>query len=208
MTRDKILRHLYAVHGKAKGPKGVAIGIRDLHNAMKNQGVRQADVVSNLDYLVQKGWVKQEVERRAFTTKRGNVQYAESKKYKISDIGIDKLEGGSIYHREESLSRINITNVQGVTVVGTGNIVNTEMLDLSRTLSELEKDVLSSQSLSNEEKLNTVADLETMQAQVSKPNPNRSVLRNIWSGIERVLQAAEFADLVIKVSSMIALLKG
>ncbi len=203
LIRDRILRYLYSVHRNAKGPSGVAIGIRDLYDAMKGQGAKQADVVSNLDYLLQKGWVKKEVERHTFTTKRGTMQHGESKKYKISDIGIDKLEGGSVYRREEAFSRINITNIHGVTVIGTGNIVNTELTELSRNLSALEKAVLSSQSLSEEEKLNTIADLETIQAQVSKPKPTGSVIRTIWTSIERVLQAAEFTELVVKLSALV-----
>lgn len=95
--RDKILRHLYEVHRRARGPRGVGIGIRDLQTALRAQGVKQADLVANLDYLVQKGWVRETVEQRTFRTKGGTTQVSERRTYKISDIGIDKLEGASFY---------------------------------------------------------------------------------------------------------------
>lgn len=155
-TRDKILRYLYDVHRHARGPRGTAIGIRDLQRAMKVLGIKQIDVNSNLDYLIQKGWIKEVVEQRAFLTRRGTMQQALKKQYKISDIGIDKLEAASIYHREEVFARINVTNVHGVTVIGKGNIVNTESTDLVRTLSELEKSIEKSISLSDEEKVNVL----------------------------------------------------
>lgn len=201
--RDRILRHLYSVHGRARGPKGVAVGIRDLQRNMKEHGIKQADTNSNLDYLLQKGWAKKVVERRTFTTKGGTTQDRETTRYKISDIGIDRLEGASMYRREESFSRINVTNIHGVTVIGTGNVVNAELTDLSRTLSELEKAVTESGSLSDEEKLNVVADLGTIQSQLSKPKPHGNIIRNIWSGIKKVLTAAEFAEFVTKISVFI-----
>ena len=202
--RDKILRYLYGVHGRARGPKGVAVGIRDLQRALREHGIKQAEAISSLDYLLQKGWVKEVIETRTFTTKGGTTEHRETKRYKISDIGIDRLEGASVYRREESFSRINVTNIHGVTVIGTGNVVNAEFTDLSRTLSELEEAVAESRSISDEEKLNLVADLTTIQSQLSKTKPDRSIVRAIWSGSEKILTAAGFAELVARVSVLIA----
>lgn len=59
-------------------------------------------------------------------------QQSEVRTYKISDVGIDKLEGASSYRLQEHLSRVNITNIRGVTIIGDGNVVNTNLADLSR----------------------------------------------------------------------------
>lgn len=45
----------------ARAPMGVGTKIRELQSAMKKLGISQADVNSNLDYLVQKGWVREVV---------------------------------------------------------------------------------------------------------------------------------------------------
>lgn len=201
--RDKILRHLYEVHRRARGPKGVASGIRDLHSVLKNEGIKQADLIANLDYLVQKGWAREIVEQRTFRTKGGTTQVSERRAYKISDIGIDKLEGASVYRREESFSRINVTNVRGVTVIGTGNIVNTQLTDLSTAVTALEREVAESPNLSNEQKLDALADLATIQSQLSKPKPNGNLIRTVWGGTEKIVTVAGLIEAAVKVSELI-----
>lgn len=206
--RDAILRYLYEVHQNARGPKSVAIGIRDLQSAMKAIGISQKEVNSNLDYLVQKGWVAKIEERKTFKTKGGTVQESISTTYKISDVGIDSLEGASAYQREEHFSHINITNIKGVTVVGSGNIVNTELTDLSNTLSEIEAALSGSDKLSEEEKLNAIADIGTIQTQLSKPEPKKSIIKEAWEGVEVAVTAAGFTDLLQKGAALIGPLLG
>ena len=112
LTRDAILRHLYAVHQKARSPRSAAVLVSELTKALKTEGFKQQDVASNLDYLVQKGWVRQVVEERKFTTPRGTTQSAERVTYKISDTGIDRLEAASIYQRGSVAPHVNITNIR------------------------------------------------------------------------------------------------
>jgi len=203
--RDAILRHLYDVHKKAKGPTSAAIGIRDLQSALKaSHGYKQQEVGSNLDYLVQKGWVTEVVRERSFKTAGGTMQSAEQHKYKISHIGIDKLQQASLYQRTPMSGSINVTNVHGVTVIGDGNVVNTNFTDLSRVLNQLKSEVQSSTKIGDEQKLSVVADLDTLQAQLQKPEPNRSVVKTLWSGIDAAVTAAGFAELVQKGADLIA----
>src|SRR5687767_7423958 len=109
VVRDAILRHLHEIHQRAKGPKKVAIGIMDLRRAMKDtHGFKQHLVASNLDYLVQKGWVTEVVTSRSFKTERGTFQNAEQTKYKISAVGLDKLQRASAFQRKETTAGINI----------------------------------------------------------------------------------------------------
>lgn len=207
-VRDAILRHLYDVHRNARGPKGVAIGIRDLHQVMRTQNIGPKEVNSNLDYLLQKGWVAKIEERRTFTTPRGTTQESVSMKYKISDVGIDRLEGASTYQMHEHFSHINITNIKGVTVLGSGNIVNTELTDLSILLSEIEESLSQSDKLSEESKLNAIADIGTIQSQLSKPQPKKNIIKEAWAGIKTAVTMAGFVDLMRKAESLIAHLIG
>jgi len=59
-----------------------------------------------LDYLVQKGWVRQVIQHRTFTTPKGTTRSSEQKKYKISDIGIDKLEGASVFESRPDIKKL------------------------------------------------------------------------------------------------------
>ena len=61
----------------------------------------------------------------------------EQVKYKISDVGINHLESGTMFKKPQSTSHVNITNIQGVTVVGDGNIVNTSFAEVSEVLADM-----------------------------------------------------------------------
>lgn len=203
-VRDAILRYLYKLHQNARGPRGVATKIRDLHVAMKKQEISSKEVNSNLDYLIQKGWVKEVVTERAFTTPQGTVRKSEVHSYKISDIGIDKLEGASIYSRVDRFQGINITNIKGVTIVGSGNAVNMEYSDLYEILDNLQDLTNKAQNLSDEDKLNVTADIESLKNQLSKSKPNRDVIARLWSGIEKVVTGAGIIEVVCKIANLIA----
>ena len=190
--RDVLLRYLYNIHENARGPAGVATKIRELWKAMKSQGIKQKEVNSNLDYLIQKGWIVIIEEKKTFTTQQGTKRESPSKTYKISGIGIDRLEKASTYQREEHYSNINITNINGVTVVGTNNIVNTQCTDLADVLSKIEKEIQTSTSLSETDKLNTIADIGTIQMQLSKPKPDKAIIQKAWSILKNIVGTTSF----------------
>lgn len=205
IIRDAILRYLYGVHSKARSPKSTGQGIRDLTTGMKKAGFnyKQQEISSNLDYLIQKEWVREVVENRSFTTPRGTTQNAEKRSYKISDLGIDRLEAASAYKDTPSGARINITNVNGVTIIGDGNVVNASFTDLSRTLDELKDAVLGLSSLSNEQKLVTVSDIDTIQAQLQKPDPDKAIVQKVWAGVEKVVTAGGLVELANKAVALL-----
>jgi hypothetical protein len=191
--RDAIIRYLYDRHSKARGPKAVAVKISDIQKEMKKSGYKQGETNSNLDYLIQKEWVREVVSQRTFTTPKGTTQQAESRTYKISDIGIDKLEEASVYSRPVPHPNINIVNVKGVTIIGDGNVVNTELTDLSRALKELEEGIIESPDFKDEEKLDIAADIGSLQSQISSPRPKKGLIQRIWQGIEKSVTLARFA---------------
>jgi hypothetical protein len=202
--RDAILRHLLAIHQQAKSPSKAAIGIRDLRAALKaTHGYKQQEVGSNLDYLVQKGWATEVKIARSFQTPRGTTQNSEQVKYKISNIGLDKLQRASLYQKTPLTTGVNITNVHGVTVVGDGNVVNTNFTDLSRVLNELKTEVQSNSTINDEQKLAVVADIDTIQSQLQSPRPNKSVIGMLWAGIENVVTAAGLVDVATKTGALI-----
>jgi len=201
--RDRILRHLYSLHEQARGPKAILTGIRDLQKAMKPQGISGTEVTSHLDYLEQKEWVKEVATSRPYKTPGGMVVESAAKKYKISAVGIDLLEGASAYQRPERARTINITNIQGVALVGDGNVVNTQFTDVARELDELEAAVSSSDELTDAVKLNVLADISTIQSQIQKPDPDKGTIARAWSAIEKGANIGQLAEIAARIGPVI-----
>jgi hypothetical protein len=209
VQRDRILRFLYERHTTARGPAKIVIGIRDLQAELKKRyGMTQQEVSSNLDYLVQVGWVREVAKERSFTTPGGMEVGKEQIKYKISDVGINHLEAGTMFKKPDAASHVNITNIKGVTVVGDGNVVNTEFTELSRALDELDRELGRSRGLSDEQKLDAAADLSTIRAQIAKQNPSREIVRAVWHSLESVSTLSGVADAFTKVKHLLAPLLG
>ncbi|MCH7848254.1 MAG: hypothetical protein IIB53_07820 [Planctomycetes bacterium] len=184
-VRDDILRTLYDFHRKSRSPKSAARGIRELQGKLRELGHKAQIVSHNLDYLIQKGWVVEVTIDRTFRTTAGTVQNSEQTKYKISDVGMDLLETASTFKRSSLPSTVNITNIQGVTVIGEGNVVNTNFTDVSRVLDELKRSFTTSDQLDDSSRLEAVADVESLQSQLQKPRPNLPVVRTLWKALEK-----------------------
>lgn len=202
-TREAILRYLYDVHRKARGPRSTGKKFRELHKGLQAVGsYKQQEVASNLDYLVQKGWVRENVTKRSFTTPAGTTQDSEQRSYKISDVGIDKLETASVYDRPTG-THVNVTNIRGVTVVGDGNIVNSEFTELPQVLNDLRQLIVDAPDLQDDDKLSAVANIDSLQSQLQLPKQDSSVVTALWTGIESVATAGGFADMVERVAHLL-----
>jgi hypothetical protein len=208
VIRDAILRHLYTSHENAKSPRTAGIKITALNKAMRTLGYKQQQVAHNMDYLIQKGWAREEVETRMFTTARGTTQPSEKRTYKISDVGIDLLEAASMYERPSIAAGINITTIDGVTVVGDGNVVNTTFTDLSTVLTHIRAEVLASSAITDADKLVALADLDALRSQLQKPDPNSAVVATLWRNVERIAAAGGLAELATKAAGLLAPLLG
>jgi hypothetical protein len=201
--RDRILRFLYERHKAARGIQKIPIGIRDLQHEMKIRfSMKQNEVSSNLDYLIQVGWVREAKRERTFKTSGGMELSQEQVKYKISDVGVDHLEAGSMFKRPDSAANINITNIKGVTIIGDGNVVNAEFTDLSRALDELDRAIAVS-GLTDEQKLDAAGDISTIRAQIAKKNPLRRVVSGAWQSLENIATIAGVVDAAEKVAELI-----
>ena len=65
--RDDILRFLYEVHRNARSPRSAGKGIRELQQELKKRhGYKQQQVATNLDYLVQQNWAREDVSSRMY----------------------------------------------------------------------------------------------------------------------------------------------
>jgi hypothetical protein len=200
-ARDTVLRHLYQVHEHPRGMR-VDVGFRDLASAMKGKGLNQAATASALDYLEQAGWVARRAEPREFRTARGTVQSSDRVTFKISRVGIDRLERASVYRRPDVAS-VNITNVAGVTVNGDHNVVNTRGVDAVHALQELARAIECS-GLANERKLDLIADIGTLETQLAKPHPDRTIVTATWTAVARVADVASLSQVVAAAATSLA----
>lgn len=207
--RDRIVRVLYERHSKARGPGKIPIGIRDLQRELKTRfGMTQQDVSANLDYLVQVGWVREAVKERSFKTPGGMELSQEQVRYKISDVGINHLEAGTMFKKPAAVSQVNITNVKGVTVVGDGNVVNTQFTSLASALDVLDRGIGESRRLTDDQKVDAAGDLGTIRSQIAKPNPNRGVVKAAWQSLEAIATLAGVTDAVLRAKELLGPLLG
>lgn len=206
--REIILTELYQAHKNARGLTSSRLSISELRERLKKFKLRYKDIVSNLDYLIQSDWVRVEKETYEFKTPRGFTRKQEKKYFKISDVGINYFQGVSKFQRvERSFAGINITTIDGVTILGDGNIVvNTRFVDLYKQLSILSGIVARSGQLSDEEKLNLVGEIETIKAQLMKTNPNKSIIRKAWEKLEPLATVAGIASFFQQVATLIGAL--
>lgn len=205
--RRKILRWFYERNANATsqyGKKGSAAKISDVKSGLKSEhGLTQQQVVSNLNYLIDKGWINKSEVQKTVHTKGGTVPSTVTW-YEISSAGIDKIEGESEFRSGGKYAGINI-NATGANVIalGDGNVVNADFVDLHRSLSELKSAVINS-TLDETQKLNAVVDIETIKDQLIKPKPDKTLIQHVWARIQEIATIGGFAAAVAKVWPFIA----
>lgn len=204
--REIILRFFYNVHKKARSLKSSRLRISAIKKNLKQRGLTEQEIVRNLDYLIQTGWIlKEERESYRLQTKRGMVP-VRTGYFKISDKGINHFEGISKFQKLHPPTGINIMNIQGVTIVGDGNIVNAQYSNLYRSLSLLSEEIQKSDEFSDEEKLNYIAEINTIKSQLSKTTPDKSIITRAWGKLKSLATIASIANLLEKIHVLIKML--
>src|SRR3989442_3172785 len=159
--------------------------ISEIKKALKAQEFTQQEVVRNLDYLVQTGWIVREEER--YPVMGGSRHVRVSQPYfKIAHKAIDDKVGPSKFQKFERYEGINVSAVGSVVVVGGNNIVNASYTELYGALGILAESVKASDKLNEEQKLNALADLETIKNQLVKSVPDRTILQRAWDAFKVV----------------------
>lgn len=92
---------------------------------------------------------------------------------------------------------------QNIITLGDGNQINAKFSDLGKALADLREAVTSSKA-SEADKLTIVADIETIQSQLAKPQPNKGIVSAAWATVKGAAVVGEFVALVQHVSHYIA----
>lgn len=183
-VREEILRFLYFVRNKARSLSTIATTVTKIKKALKNLNITQNQVVKNLDFLVQNGWVIEIIEKRTFKSEKGFEFPSEKRLYKLSDAGINYFEGLSKFTTTSRFAGINISNVSGIVILGDNNIVRSEFVELFKSLDQLENAVKVSAQLNTEEKLNIQADIQAIKDQLIKRSPDKSIIKRAIDSIQ------------------------
>ena len=82
---------------------------------------------------------------------------------------------------------------QNIITLGDGNQIDARFSDLGQSLVKLRDAVIGS-SESENQKMAIVADIETIQSQLAKPVPNRSIVAAAWDSLKAAATAAATVD--------------
>ena len=205
--RTIMLRYFYDRNGNAtstRGKKGSSVKISDVKRELKaSHGLTQQEVQGNLTYLISQGWVKEDVIEKSYTAPSGTVIPSTTHFYTITAPGIDKIEGpGEFTMPKFHGIKIEATG-QNIITLGDGNQVNAKFGELGQSLSELRNAVTSSE-VQESTKLELVADIDTIQSQLAKPEPNRTIIKAAWEVVKGAAAIIGCTVLVHKIAGLLA----
>jgi len=210
LTNDEIrsimLRYFYDRNKNATssiGKKGSAVKIRDIKAELKAQYcLTQQEVQSNLTYLLSQGWIEEKAVEKQVRAKGGTVIPAVTRYYQITAAGIDKIEGPG----EFTMSKFHGINIQAtgqnIITLGDGNQINARFGDLGQALVEL-REAITKSNAAEADKMSVVADIDTIQSQLAKAQPNRTIINAAWEAVKGAAAVHGCAALVQKVTSLI-----
>ncbi len=152
-------------------------------------------------------WVKEDVEKNQIRTVNGFFTQ-KTKKYIITNQGMEYFDEQSKFSRPSGLAGINIENVTGVVNIGDNNLIRNEAVDLFKVLQELENKIRVTEQLSDEDKVNYRAEVKTIESQLSKPSPDGNIIKRSWSVLKCLSTVVSLASGIEKVRPIIEQMLG
>jgi hypothetical protein len=207
-VRKQMLQYFYDRNAGAtstRGKRGSAMKISDVKRDLKEKyGLTQQMVISNLTYLIDRGWVKKCEVEKTVNVPGGTIPSTVTW-YEIAALGIDKIEGGSEFEPKDRYAGIEV-NATGTNVItlGDGNVVNVRFSELRERLDDLKSQIASSATLNEKAKFDAVVDIESFKDQLAKESQDKTILGPLWKGIERVATIAGLVDAAQKVWPLIS----
>jgi hypothetical protein len=193
--RGIVLEYFYNRNKNATSARsdksGVAAKISVVYRDLKlTHQLRRQDIRRNLTYLISERWIEEEPVIKHVRLPSGGTLPQATPYYKITAAGIDKIEGPGEFTMPK-FHGINISAVgQSIVTVGDGNQVNARFSGAGNALADLREAIVSSNKLTEDDKLSAVADIDAIQSQLAKPKPIASVIKTLWSGVEAIALAA------------------
>jgi hypothetical protein len=204
--RAIVLRYFYdrsRSATSARGKRGYAVKITDARRELKaNHDLAQQEVLAALNYLISQGWIAEEQIQKSVPLPSGTVIPQATSYYKITAAGTDKIEGeGEFTMKKFHDIKIEATG-QNIITVGDGNQINARFTELGNALAEL-REAITKSGVTEADKLSVVADIETIQSQLAKPQPSKGIISAAWSAIKGAAAVGQFVGLIEKVNQYV-----
>jgi hypothetical protein len=91
---------------------------------------------------------------------------------------------------------------QNIITLGDGNQINAPFSELGTALVRL-RETITRADAPEQEKMSLVADIDTIESQLAKPQPNRGIIAAAWETVKRAAAIGGCADLVQRVGTLI-----
>lgn len=207
VIRGLMLQYFYDRNKNAtssRGKRGSAVKISDVKKELKAaHGLTQQEVQSNLTYLISQGWIEDDTVQKSFTAPGGTVIPSTTTFYQITAAGIDKIEGpGEFTMAKFHGIKIEATG-QNIITVGDGNQVNAKFGELAQSLAEL-REAIATSEVTEAAKMGFVADIDSIQSQLAKPEPNKGIIAAAWEMVKGAAAINGCAALVTKIAALIS----
>ena len=208
-VRSIMLHYLYERNRTSTSRRGkrtgAAVTISVLRADLKAaHGLTGQQIHSNLTYLESQGWVEDLPVTKTVRTSSGAEIPSTTNYYIITAAGIDRIGGPSQFMRDRFEGiRIEATG-QNIITLGDGNQVNSRFQALGESLSGLREAIKQSDKIEDTEKLDLVVDVDTLQAQLARPNPNHDLISRLWVSINRAASIAGLAEAAARVGALIS----
>ena len=205
-VRSRLLQYFYDRNNNAtsaRGKKGSAVKISDVKRELKAaHDLTQQQVQSNLTYLISQGWVEEDKVEKSFTAPGGTQIPSTTTFYKITADGIDKIEGtGEFTMPKFHGIKIEATG-QNIITLGDGNKINAQFGDLGKALAEL-REAITASDAKESDKMDLVADIETIQSQLAKPKPKSTIVAAAWETVKGAATINDVVGFVERAASLI-----
>ncbi len=186
IIKQAILDALFENAQKAKGPRAIPLGIRDLSSVVKAKvGAKTQETSLNLQSLIKSGYVDEKEIQNTFAAAKFNSK--PSVKYELSRDGMSLFDKGSRFDRADRNAGINISAVGSTVVVGNQNVVKNIVREEYREgylkLEELGKRINSLSEVSDDRKVEAQADIETIKNQLAKKAPDKGIVGTSLKGL-------------------------
>jgi len=150
------------------------------------------------------GWIEEEQVHKSVPLPSGTIIPQATSYYKITAAGVDKIEGQGEFTMDRFKGiKIEATG-QNIITVGDGNQVNARYEGIAGALVELKNAVLNNDSLTELQKLDAVADIDSIESQLAKAEPNTTVIRGAWEGLKKLDTVMGLAEKISKLASLLA----
>lgn len=207
-ARTAILQFFYTRSKQAtsaRGKTGYAVKMSDVKRQLKaSDQLSQQQVVGNLHYLISQGWVEEEQVSKSVPLPSGTVIPQVTSYYKITAAGVDKIEGPGEFTMDKfSGIKIEATG-QNIITVGDGNQVNAQHSDVANALIDLRKALVGSTQLTEVQKLDAASDIDSIESQLAKSSPNKSVIVAAWDGVKKFATVVDVASKIGTVAGLLA----